>query len=628
MERSRAPSSALGLPARLASAAARARVQPGWAVAAGAVLATAVAYALLGRLVHGPSVFGDELIYMEAARSLADDGAAFVRDDPYRFGPLYPGVLAPLVRLASSSATAYDLIKLANAVLFALAAFPVYLLARRLLPTGWSAVVAALSIAVPSSVYTGLVLTESLAYLAASWALLATVLVLERPSIARQLAALASIAVATAVRPQLAVLAAALILALALRWALAPSGSRPGRLTLRRLWPTVVLVAGAAVAAAATVVGGSSPAAGLGAYGSLWQSYDPVDVARWSWYTLAELTLYLAVVPVVVAPAAVATLAQWGRAGSSAHAAFVSLFVSATGVMVVLVGAFSTTSFGEGRLRDRYLFYLVPLWLVLLAVWLHARRPVGRISLAAGAGLALLLMASLPPSFLVRDGARQLDGVATALWVEVRELADGRAGGLRLALVAAALAASLAVLLVPPRARALLVVPLAAAFVANAALVWDQRIADADRQVFQARTARFESWVDREVPHGTTVTTLYVSSERCASVREAFLFTEFFNARVGAGAHVGGASSNSVPSHEVHVAGGGEVVESSGRPLVADVVLAPPGVQLRGRSLAEGTAARLVLWRVDGPVSIVGAGSDEELLALACPGASSVAATS
>ena len=58
---------------------------------------------------------------------------------------------------------------------------------------------------------------------------------------------------------------------------------------------------------------------------------------------------------------------------------------------------------------------------------------------------------------------------------------------------------------------------------------------------------------------------------------------------------------------------------SPGHPLVADYVFTQPGIQLAGRRVAEGTAARLVLWHVGGPVRVVGATSNEQLRQKACP---------
>ena len=98
------------------------------------------------------------------------------------------------------------LFKLANALLFALSAVPIYLLARRVLSPWWSLGVTALSVTIPSSLYTSLVLTESTSYLAASAGVLAVVVTLECPTVARQVGLVAVITVAFATRAQFAAL--------------------------------------------------------------------------------------------------------------------------------------------------------------------------------------------------------------------------------------------------------------------------------------------------------------------------------------------------------------------------------------------------------------------------------------
>ena len=60
---------------------------------------------------------------------------------------------------------------------------------------------------------------------------------------------------------------------------------------------------------------------------------------------------------------------------------------------------------------------------------------------------------------------------------------------------------------------------------------------------------------------------------------------------------------------------------SPGKPLGADYVFTQPGIQLAGRRVAEGTAARLVLWHVGGPVRVVGATSNEQLQRKLAPSA-------
>ena len=129
-----------------------------------------------------PLLNPDELRYTLAARGAVDGEWLNLRGHAYGYGPVYPLVLAPILWLSDGMANAYPYFKLVNALLFVLAAVPIYALARRLLSEWWSVGVAAMCLAIPSSIYTSLILTESASYLMASTASLAVVLALERPS--------------------------------------------------------------------------------------------------------------------------------------------------------------------------------------------------------------------------------------------------------------------------------------------------------------------------------------------------------------------------------------------------------------------------------------------------------------
>src|SRR5207247_8028634 len=94
----------------------------------------AVAFAVYGVLAHfarSPWVFGDELWYLDAAASLVRGDGLTVRGGSYGFGVLYPLLLASILWPVRDRETAYELFKIANALFFALAGVPVYLLARR-----------------------------------------------------------------------------------------------------------------------------------------------------------------------------------------------------------------------------------------------------------------------------------------------------------------------------------------------------------------------------------------------------------------------------------------------------------------------------------------------------------------
>jgi hypothetical protein len=587
------------------------------------VVAGTIVYGSLSSLLRGPSVFADELIYMDATRSIADGHRPMERDRPYGRGLLFPALAAPVFASTPDDRDAYIALKWLNAFLFSLAALPAYALARRLLGRAWSLTVAALTVAAPSALYSGMVLTESTAYATGTLALLALALALERPTARRQLAALGAVVLGALARPQLAALVLVLPLGLAVRWLLLPAPRRPrAAQAVRTLWPSgVAFVAVALVTVAAFASGRAS----LKDYQDVLTSYDPFAVLQWSWYTLADLTLYLAFVPIVVAPNAIGQLWRRGRAGSTADGAFAGLVVSATLLTVLVVAAFSSAKFGFSRLHDRYLFYVVPVWLVVFAAWLERGAHVSRRALALGTGLAAVLVGTLPTRLLVHDGSVQFDAVATALWSRIRDVDPARPGALRALLVVAALAAGILLALLPRLRRPLrgvVVLVVAAVFVANAAIVWKARIADADVHVFANDDAATWSWVDRAVPPGHSVTDVYVDSGPCLlRVRDAFRWTEFFNGRIAPVLRIGLPAPPGVVTdgRNAEIGRDGVVRTTDGKPVVPGYVVAPPGLSVDGRRIAPGTLAHLQLWKVDGRLRVLDARSNASAVGVACP---------
>jgi hypothetical protein len=560
---------------------------------AGIVLAAAAVWGTLGQRLHVPTVFGDELIHWDASRSLAAGDGLSVRDGGYGFGPLYPMLLAPVHLAASTDLGAYQWARLLDAVVFALAAVPGYFLARRLLPPGWSLACAALTVAIPSALYTGFVMTESVAYTTCVLAFLACLRCLERPSVAAQLLALAAVGLAATARFQLAALGLALLVGVGGRAFLTP---RAGRRELRGYWPLLAVLGVAAVALGLRAALGN-PLAG---YGDLWRSYDLVEVARWTWRGFAGLGLYLALVPVVVAPATIAALVRAGREGDRPAAAFVSLFLSTNAVLLLLVGAFTSTEFGVGFLHDRYLFYVVPLWIVATAVWAERRLPIGPVGIALGALLVLVPLVTLPTYLLNADGGRRFDAVASALPSEVAVRA-GLAEPQRWWLIVAGIAAVLAVVALGWAPRWLVFVPVGAVFALNAGFAWDSRIDAARNTTFAPMNADTVSWVDRAVPPRTKVATL--AGGVPVETRDALRLTEFFNASIGTAYDLGGGYAPTLASTAVRAVGGGVLLTDSG-PVHAAWVVAPKDLDLVGDVVAEGTVEGLRLWRVHGPLQL------------------------
>jgi len=587
------------------------------AVLVAVVLGVAAVYAGSAQLVSTPRVHPDEHIYGGAAASLAEGEGLTLRGEPYELGPVYPAILAPLLAVSGNRETAYHLYKVANALLFALAAFPIFLVARRLLRPWWSVGVAAFSIAIPSSLYVALVMTESASYFVYSLALWAIVLTLERPSTARQIAVIAAVALAYSTRAQFAVMFAAYIAALALVWALAPGRPRPLR-ALRRLWPTLAALAlGVLVLVVRPLATGSSPLDTIGAYQVLFRGYDPLAIVKWISYHLADLDVYLAVVPVAVSPVVVALLWRRARAGSRRSAAFVATFLTVNATMLFVTAAFASTEFGFDRLHDRNVFYLAPLWLIVLGVWLSEGLPRPRLATGVGIALAALLVAGLPFRYIASDVG--VDVVPSALWARLQELLAGELLTARKLLVLGVLVLLALVALLPRRLRWVFPAVLVASFAGTGALAWE-RIADAEENaVFAGSLGR--DWVDDRLPAGAEVTKVYLVSTACpasALTWHALYLTEFFNRSLERAAFIGDSIPDGLPIRRVDVRAGGVLRDESGAPLEAEYVVTQPGITLAGEKLGSGTAARLVLWRVPGVVRVVGAQSDAEVTTADC----------
>ncbi len=589
------------------------------AVGAAVVLAFVV-YSVLASLVASPRIFTDELAYWSSGASLLDGHPLSVRGERYELGPLYPGLLAVILSIAPDREVAYELAKLVNALLFALTAIPVYLLARRVLRPWPSVGVAALSILVPSSMYVSVVMTESVAYPSIALALLAVALALERPTPARQGFALAAIALASTARLQFLVLIPAYLLALALMLALRGT-SRSLRSRMVELWPTATTTAVVAIGIAAWgVVSGAWAPDLLGDYGVLVRDYDLTDVGGWLVYHLANLELYLAVAPLAVAPIVVTSFLRRGRGGSRPHAAFVALFLSVNAAILLLAAAFNSTEYAHERLHDRYTFYLVPLWLIVLFAWLQDRAPRPLLAAAAGGAIAIALPLFIPYTEYAReDGAQRFAGVASTLWAATQTaVADETYVWGEVLLFAVVVTFVVATFALPRRLVGLTVAAVVLTFVVTAELAWYLAVRDGTNWAF-ANTPAGRRWVDERLPSGGVVTSLSIADpcENGLVGGDSFHRTEFFNERVTRAAHVGGVQTQ-LPSTEVRIGPGGRLLLTSGKPFTAEYVLAQPGVLLGARRLAVGTVGELALWEVAGPVRLVGIGAAGRLDASVC----------
>ena len=595
----------------------RQRVSPRVAVAL-IVLASFTLWATLGYMASVPRFFMDEIYYMKTAVSFAQGGGLQFEGTPWGYGPVFPVVAGAIVRLTPNQEVAYELVKVMNALLFALAAVPIYLLSRRLLPTWPSVAVVALSAAIPSTMYASVSMTESLGYLLSCWAIYLITLVFERPSVAHQAAALAATLAAIATRPQLVALYGGYLVGLGLLGIV--SRRQRSQFPWRSLWPTALSIVAGLGWLAWPLVHGHGIGQSLGSYSVLAQSYNPLEVAKWFAYHVGLLTLYLGVVPVVIAPIVVVRWWKQAESGGRGEAAFLSQFAAQNLVGVGLVAAFASTPAGLGILYDRYLFYLVPLWLIGLAVWLRDGMPRPTRPLVLGSIGSIVLVATLP--FGVIGGQswfRRFEAIATGIWGKI-DLVTARLPlvSLRAAAILLVVVTVAVVTLVPRRFRWIPPAIVALAFAANLSLSWRSAFVDASAYGLSPPGTR--TWVDDRIGQHADVTVLIVNRTCQLASQERFagLETDFFNRSVRATATLGGEGG--LAPTALQVLPDGKLRRRSGKRLTTRYVVAPAGVRIRGRQLATGMSPHLVLWDAGDDVRVENATSAQQVLAIPCAG--------
>ena len=533
-------------------------------VALGAIIVgTFLVYALLTTGIDGPRVHPDEELYTMAASSLVAGDGLTLRGEHFGFGPLLPLMLAAIIRLAGSVDAAYDWFKFANALCFALTAVPVYLLARRLVSAWWGVAAAGLSVAIPSAISVGTVMTESLSYLITAWALYAIAIALERPTVLRQFAVLAAVAAAFFTRPQYGVLYATWIGALAILWLVAPWSRPRTRTELIRFWPTALPLVFGVLVFGARLASGAPASGSFGAYAVLWRGYDVLGVGKWFVYHLGDFAVYLAVVPVAVAPIVLWALDGPGAQdrgrrprswrcspprtspGSSSSPRSRAARGASTGSTTV-TGSTSSRSGSSGSSSGS----------TRPAAATPRDRDRGRRSARAPADPAVRPARE-------RGGHRHRPGRALG--------ADrGGAGWARAGVGPPRPRASSSSGSSPrhssyregsPASRCPLAV--AASFAATSYFAWERMIGAPEDQVFAGGLER--GWIDERLPADASVTKLYADTS-CGSAleRHALFLTEFFNSTVDRAAYVGDSVPDGLPIEQVDVAPSGVLEHSPG----------------------------------------------------------------
>ena len=551
---------------------ARAVAVPAWLWLAGIVAVSVAVRVMLAHRIVAPWIMVDEIVYSELAKSFAAHGQFLVRGVPsHGYGFVYPVLIAPAWRLFSAIPDAYQAAKIANALIMSLAAVPAYFLAHRLLSSRLALIVAALTVAVPSMLYTGTLMTENAFYPVFLTCVLALVAMLERPTPARQVLVLALCAFAYATRQQALALVPAIMTA--------PLLYAPRRL---RQFTTLygIVGGGAAVALLATAARGRSPLTLLGAYRAATSSnYSVGGVLHFTLYHLGEIDLYLGVIPFA------ALVALWlapGRARAFA-AATLPVFVFLT----IEVAAFASQA-SVNKIEERNLFYVAPFALVALLAAPQRRRAV-----LAGAAVAGVLPVFVDFQHFIKTSA-VADTFALLPWWWVQDhwvtLGEVRWAALGVSLAAAAL-----FVLLPRRYVLALPALVGVYFVLTTLVVENGRhgIHQASLGKLWAgiRVAR-PDWIDRAVGPNASVTIL----RNAATADETVWENEFFNRSVRAVDAYGVTRvPDPLPEKQLRSDRAGNLGVHVQYVLGQDVV---------GKVVASDPAIRVNLYRVDGPLVI------------------------
>ena len=573
----------------------RLRAVPAWGWLAAIVVCSFALRAWLARGMVGPFIMVDELIYSELARSVAAGDGFQVRDVPASgFSLVYPILISPAYALFESLPDAYAVVKTLNAFFMSLAAVPAYLVARRVLGQGLSLAAAVLAVAIPSLAYTGTVMTENVFYPLFLTGALLLVLVLERPTPARQGGLLVLVGLLFATRVQAVAFLPAIVVAPVLAALL---GGQPLRATLGRLRLLYGLIAaGAALVLVAQLARGHSLTDLLGAYAVVSdRSYDPETVARFFLYHLAELDLYLGVLPF----AAFVLLALLARRLEPALAPFLATGIALTISMLLVVAAFASVF--ANRIQERNTFVVAPFFLIALLVWVDRGLPRPRWTAPAVAVACALLPLAIPFERFVGNEAISDTLVLLPLWDAYGSLlfdsvdATVLAGGV--------LAAAL-FLLVPRRWGLVLPAAMLLFLAGISQNVWHGEYGFATARVsagalFDGIRVGDRDWIDRALQEGATAAFVWTGVTNRFAVNQ----NEFFNRAVGPVYFIGGPTPGHLAETEVAIdEKTGEIRTRDGIRIQARYVLMEDAITPDGVVVARDPGIGITLWRVSAPL--------------------------
>ncbi len=568
----------------------------------------------------------DEIVYTHLAIAISHSLTPIAGSGSggQRVNQLYPLLIAPIWGVFGN-VTAFRIVHFLNPLIMASSAIPAYLLAREVLTDRRAAYVACAVVAVAPwlTLSTG-ELTEVAAFPACTWALLAMQRCLSKPTPARDVVAIAAIALACYGRLQLVLLAPVLVAAMLwheLHFALAGSrdwraGLRATRARiLRRHAPVAILGLSGLVVGVPLLLSGVL-AESFGFYGSALSgvTFNGATFAMARDY-FVFIAIGLGAIPAALALGFIGD-SLITPATRSAHA------FACVALLTILALTFQVAEisvrFEEGFLQERYLIYIVPLLAVgMCGVLLHARHR-GRMVLGGTTVLAVLIALThfeaprgafwyqiSPGMTTFYDWIKPAFGAATTAMAKpdsTRQLVTA------LVVLAAGVALVPLARRVRPSRLVAIVGALAVLFCVAETTHGLVRIVhgSASGRGFGGGSLAGVDWVDRNVSAGTTVAQLVSNVESVDYSRRLWEGSEFWNRRISSAYAFGGAGDPYLPTSHLRLdQRTGDIGTSTDRSplspvsLKSDVVTAARGfpIALAGEMRAHSPNGVLALMR-------------------------------
>jgi hypothetical protein len=323
------------------------------------------------------------------------------------------------------------------------------------------------------------------------------------------------------------------------------------------------------------------------------RSYEVGEALRYLGWHVAELSLYVLVIPL----AATIVLVARARSLDARLQAFLAATVSLT-VCIVPVVAIFASEFSD-RIQERNMFYVAPLFCISLLTWVERDAPRPRLLAVAAALVSVLLVIAVPLERFITTSALTDTLMLLPFW----SLQD-RIGSDWMELAALGLAAALAAafLFVPRRyALALPLLVLGLWILAIRPIWWGTHGFERFSRgaLFQGIRTVDRDWVDRALPPGARAAFLWTGRTDRLTVNQ----NEFFNRAVGPVYYVTDPTPGGLPETPVRIdPETGEVTFSDGEPVRDRYLLADSSFEPDGVALATDEGWGITLWRVRAPL--------------------------